>query len=242
MTAKERGDSRPVARLAAYGRGVVLKSPGGNTRRTERTHAGEEEDTDAKRRGIQGDGSLSSIPRSLGATAVLDEDSPTMSDEDNRTPSQRGGSEEKTSDRMPEFNQLSQCARRRYGDGLGCGHSPCRARNADLLFEMCTLRCEISSLNRRFAAMEMAMTDPSQTGRGARRQRRAAIALDRGAEGETPPSDSATAGSTPASSAMQVRLCFSCRLPGHMWRQCPHRNQITGLKAYTPPGGASSAR
>ena len=229
MTAEERGDSRPVARLTAYGRGVVLKSPGENIHRKERTHAGEEGDTDAKQRGIQGDWSLPSVPQSFGVTTISDGDSCTVSDEDNRTPSQRGGPEEKTRGLMPEFNQLSGYERRRHDDGLGCKPSQCRARDTDLLFEMHALRCGISSLNRRFAEMER-----TTTGRIApnSQRERSAVVLDRGAR----------TGSGPTSSAMQARICFSCRQPGHMRKQCPLRNQIAGLKAHASPGCAPSPK
>ena len=244
ITAEERGDPRPAALLATDGRGVTLRTFGENARRTGRTHTEGKTETDARRRGIQGGGSVTSIPRSFGATAGPDEDSSTMSDDDNRTPSQRGGSGEKTRNLMPEFNQLSEGTRRRHGDGRGCERSRCRARDTDLLYEMHALRCGISSLCRRFAEMEVATRVPLQMKRtnSHAQRRRTASAKDRGTEGPFPPPYIAEAGSAPAPRVTPDRVCFSCRQPGHMRRQCPYRNQITEPKAYIPPGGASSAK
>ena len=210
---------------AAVSRGGVFRPRGRSPRRAEKTGGGEHAGTSEKRWSGQSGRELVSVRRSFDETELLNGNEGAVSDEDNRTPGQRGGPEGKARDPTPEFRQRPGSGRR-HDDGLGCERSQCRARDTDLLFELHALRCEISSLYRRFAEMGNLNPGPPPSSEAAER-------TQWGGTGD--PVDLRTR-------RARARICFNCGQSGHLKKQCPHRGRVTGLKGNDQSGRTASLK
>ena len=104
-----------------------------------------------------------------------------------------------------------------------------RTENADLLFEMQALRCEVNRLSQRFDEMEKRTLAASRTDCAHTRSQctgTVSAALLVADEAFLQPSATAT-GSGPVSKAVRARVCFGCWQPGHLKRKCPNRDRLT---------------